>query len=123
MSTLAPDRIAAETTVLTLTAAAAERIKSLRDEKGLNAEHGLRVFVAGGGCSGLQYGMAFDNNPQISDEVVEHHGVKLIVDSGSLPYLLGAHIDFIDTPMGGGFRIENPNVESTCACGGSCGCH
>lgn len=122
---------ATETAVLTLTTGAANRIKGLITEKGLSAEHGLRVFISGGGCSGMQYGMAFDANPQASDRVIEADGVKLIVDPMSLPYLLGANIDFVDSVMGGGFRIDNPNAVSTCACGrgdseaesGACGCH
>ena len=138
MSTLTPDIIAVESTLVTLTSAAAQRIKSLKAEKGLTEEHGLRVFVSGGGCSGMQYGMAFDANPQATDRLVEIDGVKLIVDPVSLPYLLGANIDFVDNMMGGGFRIDNPNAVSTCGCGhsfrtsgeqgaegegGSCGCH
>jgi iron-sulfur cluster assembly accessory protein len=138
MSVYSPDLIDTETGVLTLTSAAAERIKSLKAEKGLTVEHGLRVFVSGGGCSGMQYGMAFDANPLTTDRLVELEGVKLIVDPVSLPYLLGANIDFVDNMMGGGFRIDNPNAVSTCGCGhsfrtsgeaggeahgDSCGCH
>ena len=132
MSTLAPSKSLVDTQVLTVTTEAATRIKSLMAEKGL-AEHALRVFVAGGGCSGFQYGMAFDNHPQESDHIVEAGGVRLVVDAMSLPYLLGSHIDFVDSVMGGGFRIDNPNAVSTCACGnsaghasdegGSCNCH
>ena len=142
MSTLTSDIIAAspETTegaVLTVTPVAVQRIKSLKAEKSLGEEVGLRVFVAGGGCSGMQYGMAFDPNPQESDHLVRLDGVTLIVDPVSLPYLAGASIDFVDNLMGGGFRIDNPNAVSTCGCGqsfrtsgeagasegGSCGCH
>jgi len=137
MSTMTPDIIAVESTVLTLTPAAAERIKSLKAEKGLTEAHGLRVFVSGGGCSGMQYGMAFDANPQESDHLVKLDGVTLIVDPVSLPFLSGSNIDFVDNLMGGGFRIDNPNAVSTCGCGhsfrtsgdagasdgGSCGCH
>lgn len=138
MSTLTPEITTIESAVLTLTGAAAQRIKSLKVEKGLSEEHGLRVFVSGGGCSGMQYGMAFDANPQTTDRLVKIDGVTLIVDPASLPYLLGANIDFVDNMMGGGFRIDNPNAVSTCGCGhsfrtggeqggasegGSCGCH
>lgn len=127
-----------ETSLVTVTPAAAARIKSLKAEKELSEIHALRVFVAGGGCSGMQYGMAFDANPQPTDNVVEVEGVRLIVDPVSLPYLLGAHIDFVDNLMGGGFRIDNPNAVSSCGCGNSfrtagqhdeaghedsCGCH
>jgi len=142
MSTMTPDIIAAspnlaESALLSVTPAAVARIKSLKVEKGLAEELGLRVFVAGGGCSGMQYGMAFDPNPQESDHLVRLDGVTLIVDPVSLPYLMGANIDFVDNMMGGGFRIDNPNAVSTCGCGhsfrtsgeagasegGSCGCH
>jgi iron-sulfur cluster assembly protein len=131
------DHVQNETDVLTVTPSAAEKIRGLMAERNLT-EHGLRVFVAGGGCSGMQYGMAFDNNPQANDQVIEMDGVKLIVDAVSLPYIHGACIDFVDSLMGGGFRIDNPNAVSACGCGnsfrtsgsadaasggGSCGCH
>ena len=129
-----------ETPVLSVSSIAVEKIKGLMEEKGV-VNHGLRVFVAGGGCSGMQYGMAFEGNPQATDQVFEIDGVKLVVDPVSLPYLQGANIDFVDSLMGGGFRIENPNAVSSCGCGnsfrtsgeagseahahegGSCGCH
>jgi iron-sulfur cluster assembly protein len=81
--------------------------------------HGLRVFVAGGGCSGLQYGMAFEAQARDFDTVVEQNGVKLFIDPTSLMYLGGASIDYIDSLMGGGFKIENPNAVSACGCGSS----
>lgn len=81
--------------------------------------HGLRVFVAGGGCSGLQYGMAFEAESREYDTVVDQNGVKLFVDPTSIMYLSGASIDFIDSLMGGGFKIENPNAASACGCGSS----
>ncbi len=108
----------AATPVLTVTPLAVERIKKLMAEKGLT-EHALRVFVADGGCSGMQYGMAFDNNLQAADAVVESGGVRLAVDPVSAPYIRGASIDFVDTVMGGGFRIDNPNAVYTCGCGNS----
>ncbi len=106
------------TSALSMTPLAVQKIKGLMAEKNLTA-HGLRVFVAGGGCSGLQYGMAFEETVQPSDTVVEIDGLRLIIDEGSLPCLLGAHIDFIDSLMGGGFRIDNPNAVTTCGCGQS----
>jgi iron-sulfur cluster assembly protein len=81
--------------------------------------HALRVFVSGGGCSGLQYGMAFEESPRDFDNVVEVEGIRLIVDPTSLMYLQGAVIDFVDSLMGGGFRIDNPNAVSSCGCGHS----
>jgi iron-sulfur cluster assembly accessory protein len=81
--------------------------------------HVLRVFVSGGGCSGLQYGMAFEAAPQEFDTVVAVEGVRLVIDTTSMMYLQGATIDFVDSLMGGGFRIENPNATSGCGCGSS----
>jgi iron-sulfur cluster assembly protein len=78
------------------------------------------VFVAGGGCSGLSYGMAFESNIQEYDTVVEvGDGVRVVIDDTSLMYLQGATIDYVDSLMGGGFRIDNPNAVSTCGCGHS----
>jgi len=79
----------------------------------------LRVFVSGGGCSGMQYGMAFEETPKEFDKVVAVDGVSLIIDSTSLMYLQGATIDYVDSLMGGGFRIDNPNAVSSCGCGSS----
>src|SRR5258705_12354879 len=106
-----PDYVEAE--AITLLPAAADKIRSLLAERNL-LDHGLRVFVAGGGCSGMQYGMAFEGNPRPEDQIVEINGVKLIVDPVSLPYIAGARIDFLDSLLGGGFRIENPNPAFSC---------
>ena len=106
------------TDAISMTPLAVEKIKGLMAEKNLT-NHGLRVFVAGGGCSGLQYGMAFEENPLATDTIVELEGLRIIIDADSLPYLLGAQIDFIDSLMGGGFRIDNPNAITTCGCGQS----
>ena len=104
--------------MITLTEAAADQLQKLLDEKGLE-DHSLRVFVSGGGCSGLQYGMTFAEAPMEGDQVFEEQNVKLVVDSGSLMYLMGAEIDYVDSLMGGGFRIENPNAMQSCSCGSS----
>ncbi len=103
---------------VSLTPRAAEKLQSLLHERSLPT-HGLRVFVAGGGCSGMQYGMAFEAQPRETDHVFETDGVRLFVDPMSLMYIEGAQIDYIDSLMGGGFRIENPNAISTCGCGHS----
>jgi iron-sulfur cluster assembly accessory protein len=108
-----------QTTVVILTSAAASKLLGIMDEKGLRETHGLRVFVGGGGCSGLQYGMTFDSNPRDTDVVFEEQGLRVIVDPRSLPYITGASIDYVDSLMGGGFHIENPNAVSTCGCGHS----
>lgn len=80
----------------------------------------LRVWVAGGGCSGLSYGMALDDAaPEEGDNVFEQEGVKIYVDPLSLQYMEGAQVDYVDDVLGGGFKIENPNAVSSCGCGSS----
>lgn len=80
----------------------------------------LRVWVAGGGCSGLSYGMALDDaEPEEGDVVFADKGVNIIVDSLSLKYLKGSHVDYVDDVLGGGFKIENPNATKSCGCGSS----
>jgi iron-sulfur cluster assembly protein len=82
-------------------------------------EYGLRIFVSGGGCSGLQYGMALDKAPGENDHVIGNGGVKIFVDPISMMYLSGSVVDYEDSLMGGGFRIDNPNAVSSCGCGHS----
>lgn len=108
-----------EATTITLTQAAAEKLDAIMKEKGVRETHGLRVFVSGGGCSGLQYGMAFDNAPRPVDIVSMQHGLRVIIDPQSLSYMSGSTIDFVDSTMGGGFHIENPNAAAGCGCGRS----
>ena len=107
-----------QTEVISVTPAAVEKLQSLLKERG-DPNCGLRVFVSGGGCSGMQYGMAFESEPREHDEVFESKGVRFIVDPTSLVYLQGSRIDFVDNLMGGGFAIDNPNAVSTCGCGHS----
>lgn len=104
--------------VLTVTPAAINTIRQLLEQRQI-PDYALRVFVSGGGCSGMQYGMAFEENPKDFDTVVAIEGVRLLVDPTSLIYLQGATIDFVDSLMGGGFRIDNPNAVSSCGCGHS----
>jgi iron-sulfur cluster assembly accessory protein len=131
--------ITEQATAITLTQSAADKLLGIMNEKGLRDTHALRVFVSGGGCSGLQYGMTFDSSPRETDTVFEQFGLRVIVDERSLPYVHGANIDYSDSLMGGGFQIENPNAASSCGCGhsfrtkdqagngegggGGCGCH
>lgn len=103
---------------ITLLPAAANKIRSLLTERKLDG-HGLRVFVAGGGCSGMQYGMALEREAGEFDTVLEMDGVKVFVDPTSMMYLGGSTIDYVDNLMGGGFRIDNPQAVSTCGCGHS----
>jgi iron-sulfur cluster assembly protein len=104
--------------MITLTPAASGKLQNIMTEKGLN-DHALRVFVAGGGCAGLSYGLTFAEGPELGDQIFEVNGVKVIIDPASFSYLEGAEIDYVDSLMGGGFRIENPNAVQTCACGSS----
>lgn len=106
------------TPLLTVTPSAVGTIRNLLTQRNI-PNHALRVFVSGGGCSGMQYGMAFEENARDFDKVVNVEGIRLLVDSTSLMYLQGATIDFVDSLMGGGFRIDNPNAVSTCGCGHS----
>ncbi len=104
--------------MITLTPVASDKLHHIMTEKGIE-KHSLRVFVSGGGCSGLSYGMTFAEGPELGDQVFEANGVKVVVDPGSFPYLEGAEIDYIDSLMGGGFRIDNPNAVQSCSCGSS----
>ena len=105
--------------MLTITAKAADKAKTLFKEKGLEGEAALRVFVVGGGCSGYQYGMSVTHKPDEEDFVIEHDGVRLVVDPDSAPLLEGAEIDYVDDLMKAGFTIFNPNAVKSCACGTS----
>src|SRR5262245_20441739 len=111
-------QIQVETPVLTVTPSAVNVIRNLLEQRSI-PNHVLRVFVSGGGCSGMQYGMAFEESPRDFDKTVETDGVRLVVDPTSMMYLQGATIDFVDSLMGGGFRIDNPNAVSSCGCGHS----
>lgn len=103
---------------LRLTPAAAGRIRKLIEEEG-NTALSLRVYISGGGCSGFQYGFGFEDAAQEDDHRLEQHGVTLLVDPLSLPYLEGAEIDYADDLNGERFIIRNPNATSTCGCGSS----
>lgn len=104
---------------ITVTEAAATKIKELLSEEG-KIDSGLRVFVQGGGCSGFQYGLMIEEGGAgVGDQMYESNGVRLFVDPVSVSYLKGAEVDFVDTITGGGFTIKNPNATSTCGCGQS----
>ena len=108
-----------ETPSVTLTETAAEKLGAVLEQKGLLQTHGLRVFVKGGGCGGMEYGMTFEDTARDGDEVSLHHGLRVFADPTSLLYINGAVIDYVDNLMGGGFHIENPNAVSSCGCGSS----
>ena len=105
--------------MVTLTANAAEKLGGILEQKGIAETHGLRVFVKGGGCGGMQYGMTFDDQTRDSDQIYEQHGMRVLVDDVSLFYIDGASIDYVDNLMGGGFHIDNPQAVSSCGCGSS----
>jgi iron-sulfur cluster assembly protein len=97
----------------------AEKVKEfLASQNADMAVAGLRVGVRGGGCSGFQYALAFDTERD-GDEVFVSHGLRLLVDTPSLPYVHGALIDYVDELQGAGFKVENPNVIAACGCGSS----
>ena len=106
------------TETITMTPTAIQAVKDLLEKRELDG-YALRVYVSGGGFSGLQYGMALDNNIRDLDTTYEIDGVKAIVDEVSIQYLKGATIDFVDDLMGSGFKIENPNAVAACGCGSS----
>jgi iron-sulfur cluster assembly protein len=114
-----PETEVQQDTLLTMTPAAADKVRELLVERQLDG-FALRVFVQGGGCSGLSYGMAFEQNFYEQDRVVDAaDGVKLVIDPTSLMYMQGSEIDYVDSLMGGGFAINNPNAVSSCGCGHS----
>jgi iron-sulfur cluster assembly protein len=102
---------------ISLTDKAANRLKEIIQAKGESLS--LRVMVRAGGCSGFEYGMALERNPRPDDSIAERDGVKVVVDANSMQYLDGSTIDFVDSLMGGGFAINNPNAVSSCGCGQS----
>lgn len=104
--------------MITMTSEAVSQLREFLDEQG-TPEHALRVFVAPGGCSGLQYGMTIDEQADEGDEVIDTEGVRVLVDSFSAMYLDGAEIDYVNSLMGGGFTVSNPNAVAGCACGHS----
>lgn len=103
---------------ITFTDAAVAKVKELMDEEG-NPNLKLRVFVQGGGCAGFQYGFTFDETQNEDDAVMEKGGVKLLIDSMSYQYLVGAKIDYKEGLSGEQFVIDNPNAVTTCSCGSS----
>lgn len=107
--------------LIDVTDIAAERIHDLLDKEGKVETHGLRMKVIGGGCSGLRYELAFDDEIGEEDTAVERGGVRVIVDDKSALYLVGTTLDFVDTLQESGFKMVNPNAKNTCGCGESFG--
>ena len=105
--------------MITLTETAAKKISTLRLEEG-KPEWALRIRVVGGGCSGMSYELGWDEAAGPDDNVVESQGVKVFVDTKSVPYVAGSEIDYVENNMmGAGFAIKNTNVKSSCGCGSS----
>ena len=107
-----------QNTGVVLSERAAEEISSLLERQG-KSDAALRVFVSGGGCSGLNYGMAIDDEVEEDDFTFVCNGVKVVVDPHSMPYIKGASVDYVEDVMGGGFKIDNPNAVRSCGCGSS----
>jgi iron-sulfur cluster assembly accessory protein len=108
---------AIETSILTMTSAASDKVRELIKQEN-DPALGLRVFVAGGGCSGLQYGMTLDEE-QDGDTIVSLGDIRVFVDDMSLGYITGSEVDYVDSLMGAGFTVNNPNAVSSCGCGHS----
>ena len=112
------ENVEQQQSVVSLTEAAAAQVRSMQADQPENAGKVLRVYVEGGGCSGMQYGMVFDEK-RADDLTAEFHGVTVLVDPFSANYLRGTLIDFKDELTGGGFKISNPNARQSCGCGNS----
>jgi iron-sulfur cluster assembly protein len=105
--------------MITLTDKGAEKVREFLAAQGSAVETaGLRVGVRGGGCSGFQYALAFDQQRD-GDEIFEDKGIRLLVDGPSLAYVQGSTIDYVDDLQGSGFKVDNPNVIAACGCGSS----
>ncbi len=105
--------------MITLTDKGAEKVHEfLAGQASIAESAGLRVGVRGGGCSGFQYALAFDEQRD-DDTVFEDKGIRLLVDRASLPYVKGSIVDFVDGLQGAGFKVDNPNVIAACGCGSS----
>jgi len=125
-----------EPATISLSVAASDAVRNILAERNLEG-YALRVYVAGGGCCGVNFGMALDNNIRDVDTTFEANGVKVVVDEVSIDYLRGANIDFVNDPVrGAGFAVDSPSAQSHehgehshahgeggCACGGSCSCN
>ena len=110
--------IVTDTTVVSLTDAAASKLRELTKDE-TNPDIGLRVYVYSGGCSGFRYGMMLEDAPTPEDRILDVSGIKVYVDGQSVDLLKGSQIDYVDTLMGAGFTVNNPNAVAACGCGSS----
>jgi iron-sulfur cluster assembly protein len=108
-----------EYTPVTMTQKAADMARITRDQEGIDASHGLRIAVRGGGCSGFEYALDFEKEPRDNDWVYEQNGLTLYVDAVSAKYLEGTEIDYVLGATGAGFKFNNPQARGTCGCGSS----
>ena len=108
----------AQPTVVSLSNAAAAKLAELTKDE-TSPEIGLRVYVYSGGCSGYRYGMMLEDQPTADDSVLQANGVRVYIDQNSIPLIAGSEIDYVDTLMGAGFTVNNPNAVSGCGCGSS----
>ena len=102
-----------------LTAKAAEMVKITREQEGIEASHGLRIAVRGGGCSGFEYALDFENEARENDWIYEQNGITVYVDAVSARYLEGTTVDYVMGMAGAGFKFINPQAKGTCGCGSS----
>lgn len=107
-----------QATVVSLSDAAVSKLLELTKEE-TNPAIGLRVYVYSGGCSGFRYGMMLEDAPTPEDRILDASGIKVYVDGGSVDLLKGSEIDYVDTLMGAGFTVNNPNAVAACGCGSS----
>ncbi len=118
-SQTAPSVPPQEDVPVTLTPKAVQMVKITRDQEGIDPSHGLRVAVRGGGCSGFEYALDFENEARESDWVYEQGDLKVYIDAVSARYLQGTSIDYVLGNTGAGFKFNNPNAVGTCGCGSS----
>lgn len=104
--------------MITLSDRAVDKVKELIEMQEKQGS-GLRVYVAGGGCSGLRYGMALEDAPEADDDALDFGDLKVYLDPFSKGYLKDANVDYVETVMGAGFKVDNPNAVSSCGCGSS----
>jgi iron-sulfur cluster assembly protein len=113
---------------ITITPEAAEQIRNIRRENQIPDTHGLRIGLQSGGCCGPSYLLAFDDNVEATDRVIQSEGISIYVDEENLGSLSGTRLEYVDSPNGKGFRFDNPNQSKSCGCGNnsdeekSCGC-
>ena len=120
--------LAEQTEIINLTPSAVQAVRDLLEKRELESDaYALRVFVSGGGCSGLQYGMALEANVRDTDSTCQFEEIKVVVDEVSITYMRGATVDFVEDVMGSGFKIDNPQAVASCgwpgrraACRSSC---